>query len=465
MKVIILAGGGGTRLFPLSRTDLPKQFLNFESDKSLLGMTIERFMGMCNPADIVIVTGKKYYYQVKDELKKCGCEAAHIIDEPCARNSAPAIALGIKYCVDKLGATEEELFFVAPSDHIINPVETFRENVRESLEFASGGQIVTFGIEAGSPQTGYGYIKVGAKQSGAKLAGIAKVEKFVEKPDYETAVRYVADGSYYWNSGMFVFSLGTIQKEFEKHAPQLHKCVAEGTYEAFYEGFAEVKSISIDYAVAEKSENIGMIPLSIYWSDVGTWDSIYDYYEKDEVGNVLKADAKLVECKNSMFISEHRLVVGIGVEDIFVVDTEDVVLVLKKGESQKIKIAYEALKDRAVAHEHVSSLRPWGTYKVLSEGEGYKVKKICVLPGEKLSLQSHDKRSEHWVVISGEATVVVGGDEARVVRKNESVYVPKKTKHRLMNLGETVLEIIEVQNGTYVGEDDILRFEDVYGVR
>jgi mannose-1-phosphate guanylyltransferase/mannose-6-phosphate isomerase len=460
MKIIILAGGGGTRLFPMSRTNFPKQFLSIEEDKSLLGMTIERFLKICEPKDIVIVTGKKYYYQVEEELNKIGCTETNIVAEPCPRNTAPAIALAVKYCIDVLNTDDNEVFFVAPSDHIINPIEKFCEKVIDSLEAARAGKLVTLGINATKPETGYGYIKATTAEGKT-----FKVDRFVEKPDYNTAVEYLKQGGYYWNAGMFGFSQRTFLDELKSHAQQLFSYMTTKSYDDFMNEFVNVSSISIDYAIAEKSERIAMIPMDIYWNDVGSWDSIYDYYPKDDEGNVLKGDTKIFECKNSMIVSNNRLIVGIGLEDILVVDTDDVIMVSKRGESQKVKEIYNEIKDRNEAHDHTTCSRPWGTYQILSEDAGYKVKKICVFPGRKISLQTHQKRSEHWIVINGEATVVIGGDDARVVRKNESIYVPKQTMHRLMNFGQEILEIIEVQNGTYLGEDDIQRYDDMYTER
>ena len=458
MKLIILAGGGGTRLFPLSRTCMPKQFLKLGHADSLLTQTVKRFLPLIKPADIVVVTNKEYVHHVKNELVACGAGSAHILLEPVARNTAPAIALAARFCLAELDCLAEEVLFVTPADHIISPVDRFIQDVRLAVELASKDSIVTLGIKPDKPETGYGYI-----QAGQLLGSGYRVESFREKPDRETAEGYLADGNYYWNSGMFAFTAGCIMDEFGLYAPELFQ-LASAPYPEVMAKFDAMPNISIDYAVAEKSARVVMAPLTAYWNDIGSWDAIYDVLDKDQSGNALSGDCLPISCANTLILGRNRLIAGIGLEDILVVETDDVIVVAKRGESQKVKDVVTELKARGrrEVDEHTTMYRPWGSYTVLGEGPGYKMKKIVVSPGHKLSLQLHYHRSEHWVVIGGTAKVTIG-EHAQMVHINESVYIPPSTKHRLVNPGKLPLEIIEVQNGSYLGEDDIVRFDDVYG--
>jgi mannose-1-phosphate guanylyltransferase/mannose-6-phosphate isomerase len=458
MKLIILAGGGGTRLFPLSRTCLPKQFLKLGNSDSLLTQTVNRFLPLIKPADIVVVTNKEYMHHVKTELATCGAGAAHILLEPVARNTAPAIALAVRFCLDELNITGKEVLFVTPADHIIHPVDIFAKNVRQAVELAALNKVVTFGIKPDKPETGYGYIQAG------DCCGIGyDVASFREKPDKDTAATYLAEGNYYWNSGMFAFTAGCIMEEFSAYAPDIFQLAAAPLSEVI-DKFDAMPSISIDYAVAEKSARVVMAPLTAYWNDIGSWDAIYDVLEKDQDGNALNGDCLPIDCANTLMLGRNRLIAGIGLEDVLVVETDDVIVVAKRGESQKVKDVVNELKARGrrEVDEHTTMYRPWGSYTVLGEGPGYKMKKIVVTPGQQLSLQLHYHRSEHWIVIGGTAKVTIGEQE-QMVHVNESVYIPTSTKHRLANPGKLPLEIIEVQNGSYLGEDDIVRFDDVYG--
>jgi len=458
VKIIILAGGGGSRLFPLSRTRFPKQFLKLNGDKSLLGQTIARFMPLVKPSDMVIVTNQDYIHHVKTELAASKAQEAHILLEPLARNTAPAIAFAARYCVDRLGCGSDEVMFVTPSDHIIRPWETFTANVRQAAGMAKMHKIVTLGVQPDSPETGYGYIQAG-KPFGSGFA----VESFREKPDRATAEAYLATGSYYWNSGMFAFTIGCFMTELRAHRPDIY-ALADTSLDAMTANFAEMPNISVDYAVAEKSGQVVMLPLTAEWSDIGSWDAIYDVLDKDADGNAVKGDCIPIECSNTLMLGHSRLIAGIGLEDLLVVETDDVIVVAKKGESQKVNDLVSELKanGRVEAYEHMTAYRPWGLYTVLSSGQGYKIKKIVVNPGQVLSLQMHHHRSEHWIVIGGMAKVTIGETE-HMVHENESVFVPQKAKHRLENPGKLPLEVIEVQNGNYLGEDDIVRFEDIYG--
>ncbi|MEN6414785.1 MAG: mannose-1-phosphate guanylyltransferase/mannose-6-phosphate isomerase [Veillonellales bacterium] len=458
MKVIILAGGGGTRLFPLSRACFPKQFLQIDQGKSLLVQTVERFKLLVKAADLVIVTNQAYFHHVKTELAACGAAEAHILLEPVGRNTAPAIALAARYCLDELGAGRDEVLFVTPSDHIIKPVESFVRSVRQAAALAVRDKVVTFGIQPDKPETGYGYI-----QAGKAIEIGYEVESFKEKPDQATAEEYLAAGNYYWNSGMFAFTVGCVMEELQSYQPEIYQ-LAMAPLADVLAHFSEMPTISIDYAVAEKSRRTAIIPFAAYWNDIGSWDAIYEVLGKDEAGNALQGDCLPIDCTNSLMLGRSRLIAGIGLEDVLVVETDDVILVAKKGESQKVKDLVGELKARGrrEASEQTTMYRPWGSYTVLGEGPGYKMKKIVVNPGEQLSLQLHYHRSEHWIVIGGTAKVTVG-DRVQMVHENESIFVPQTTKHRLENPGKIPLAIIEVQNGSYLGEDDIVRFEDIYG--
>lgn len=458
MKVIILAGGGGTRLFPLSRTRFPKQFLKMNGDKSLLAQTIERFLPLVNSYDMVIVTSAEYVHHVETELMVTRAKEAHILMEPVARNTAPAIAFAARYCIEQLGCGQDEVLIVSPSDQVIQTSEIFVANMRQAVDMAKLDKIVTLGVAADSPEIGYGYIQAGKSFGSGFL-----VKSFREKPDKETAETYLANGGYYWNSGMFVFTIGRFMAELKEHQPDIYS-LADTGFDAMTENFAEMSNISIDYAVAEKSAQAMMLPLTAKWSDIGSWDAIYDVLGKDIDGNAVKGDCVPIDCSNTLMLGNSRLIAGIGLKDLLVVETDDVILVAQKGESQKVKELVSRLKanGRSEVDEHTSVFRPWGLYTVLGSGPGYKMKKIVVNPGQVLSLQMHYHRSEHWIVIGGTAKVTIGENES-MVHENEGVFVAQTTKHRIENPGLLPLEIIEVQNGSYLGEDDIVRFEDKYG--
>lgn len=458
MKVVILAGGGGTRLFPLSRKTLPKQFLSLGTDRSLLCQAVGRLQGLVRPEDVVVVTNQEQLHHVRTELSLCGAAKAQIVTEPVARNTAPAIALAVAYCQQQLGAAEDEVIFVCPADHIIRPPEAFQQLLREGAKAARLGHLVTFGIRPDKAETGYGYI-----QAGAACDGGYRVESFKEKPDAATAAAYLAAGNYYWNSGMYAFTVGTMRRELARHQEDI-AALLELDYARLQQQFGAMPDISIDYAVAERSDRVLTIPFGGYWNDIGSWDAIYDVLPKDGEGNALAGDCLALDCKNSLLLGRSRLIAGIGLEDVLVVETDDVLLVARKGESQKVKDLVGELKSlgRKEAEEHTTVYRPWGSYTVLGEGPGYKMKRIVVNPGGCLSLQLHYHRSEHWIVIGGTARVTVDGEE-RMVHENESIFVPQSTRHRLENPGRIPLAIIEVQNGSYLGEDDIVRFDDIYG--
>ena len=461
MKVIILAGGSGTRLFPMSRKCFPKQFLKIAGKKSLLAQTIDRFMGKVEVKDIVIVTNKDYKFYVQDILKEEKVEQISILLEPIGRNTLPAIALAIQYCQEKLGAKDNEVIFVAPSDHIVEPKAQFLKLIDEAEKIAQSGRIVTLGVVPDKPEIGYGYIRAGEKLP----IGGYKISSFKEKPSKEVAASYLKAGNYYWNAGMFVFSIKTIWNEINEFKPEIIEITSDG-YNQTIQKFTNMPNISIDYAIAEQSDKIAVLPMDIYWNDIGSWDALSETMETDVSDNAVSGDVELMDCENTMAISNNRMVVGIGLKDTTIVETTDVILVTKKGDSQKVKKVFEKLQlaDRKETLENLTMIKPWGNYTIISEGDGFKVKKVVVKPGGKLSLQLHHKRSEHWTIVEGEATVTIGNIK-QVIKPNESTYIPIGIKHRLENLTNKELVFVEVQVGQYLGEDDIERFDDMYGRR
>lgn len=483
MKAIILAGGSGSRLWPLSRTNYPKQFLKINSVEktggcafdsgSLIQQTVSRLLKAVPPQDVLIISNREYKFHVKTDVEAISEEiCGNMLLEPVKRNTAPALALAVKYCSERLGCPAEEVIFVSPSDHVIVPEAKFIQYLRRAEKIAAEGFLVTFGIKPVYPETGYGYIRAAdrtkripvPKEGDFEIEDVFfPIESFTEKPDQETAQRYLKQGGYFWNSGMFAFTIQAFEEELGKHAPEIHELYTSG-YENMLSGFESMPDISIDYAVMEKSERVVTMPLDLYWNDVGSWDSIFDLFPKDSAGNVTIGDVICSETSGSLIMSDKRLIAAVGLENLLVVETDDAILITKRGEAQRVKKIVETLNasSRKEASEHTTTYRPWGNYTVLEDGERYKIKRIVINRGEKLSLQMHHHRSEHWVVIKGTAMVTIG-DKTKYVHENESVYIPKSTLHRLENPGKVPLEIIEVQNGEYVKEDDIVRVEDLYG--
>ena len=454
MKIIILAGGGGTRLFPLSRDCYPKQFLHVIGDKSLLAQTIERFLGLVEAKDIIIVTNERYIFQVQAELKTINAQEAHIITEPMGKNTAPAIALAQSYCQDVLQCDDDEILFVSPSDHLIKPIDAFQDLIRNAQDVVKDN-IVTLGIKPTKPEIGYGYIEAEKNNNLAK-----KVISFKEKPDLVTAKEYIASGNYYWNGGMFMFSIATMQAELTKYMPAIIDITKNG-YQYTVDNFVNMLDISIDYAVAEKSQKMMMIPMeNIYWNDIGSFDAIAEVLS-DKDKNVFKGDILAENCTDTMIIGDNRLIAGIDLENLMIIDTPDALLVAKKGESQKVKNIVNKLKQnkRKEAKENVTMYRSWGKYTLLTESEGYRVRKIEMDPGASLTMQMHYHRSEHWTVISGTGKTIIN-DRESIFTENQSTYIPMGVKHKLSNPGKIPLIIIEVQSGKYINEDDIVILED-----
>lgn len=453
MKIIILAGGGGTRLFPLSRDCYPKQFLHVIDNKSLLAQTIERFLGLVEAKDIIIVTNERYIFHVQAELKTINAQEAHIITEPMGKNTAPAIALAQSYCQDILQCDNNEILFVSPSDHLIKPIDAFQDLIKNAQDVAKDN-IVTLGIKPTKPEIGYGYIEAEKNNNLAK-----KVISFKEKPDLATAKEYIASGNYYWNGGMFMFSIATMQAELTKYMPAIIDITQNG-YQYTIDNFANMPDISIDYAVAEKSQKMMMIPMeNVYWNDIGSFDAIAEVLS-DKDKNVFKGDILAENCTDTMIIGDNRLIAGIDLENLMIIDTPDALLVAKKGESQKVKNIVNKLKQskRKEAKENVTMYRSWGKYTLLTESEGYRVRKIEVDPGASLTMQMHYHRSEHWTVISGTGKTIIN-DRESIFTENQSTYIPMGVKHKLSNPGKIPLIIIEVQSGKYISEDDIVVFE------
>lgn len=473
LHAVILAGGGGTRLWPLSRTQFPKQFLSLLGEQTLLQQTVLRLGTMVSPQRMWIVTGKDHQLMVQTQwaaLPGMVARAAHVLTEPMGRNTAAAIGLAATHIQHSDPAA---VMIVLPADHWIERHSTFVSLLQEAAVLAEHDFLVTLGIVPDRPETGYGYIKRGsvlAQQPGQTAA--YQVERFVEKPSLPVAQEYVASGLYYWNAGIFLWRAATILQEIATYMPALHAGLQElarnldktNTDDALATIYQRLESVSIDYGVLEKSSRLVVVPADIGWSDLGEWTTIHRLSPQDERGNTLRGEIVALENENSFVYSSRRPVAAIGLKNMVVVDTEDALLVCPQDRVQEVKTVVQRLQTQGaeVAHTPHTVQRPWGTYTVLEESENFKVKRIVVVPGASLSLQMHHQRSEHWVVVRGVAQVV-NGEQELVLQTNQSTYIPQETKHRLANPGTEPLEIIEVQTGSYLGEDDIVRFADIYG--
>ncbi|GAA3912770.1 mannose-1-phosphate guanylyltransferase/mannose-6-phosphate isomerase [Litoribacillus peritrichatus] len=473
---VIMAGGSGTRMWPLSRSQYPKQFLTLCDSFSMIQSTVERLTGLeafgINSDNSVVICNNDHRFIVAEQLRRIDKPAGSIILEPVGRNTAPAIALA---ALNALNQGNDPVLLVLAADHVIQDKDVFHQSVKHALSYAEENQLVTFGIEATAPETGYGYIQRGSEVSleGDDDCLGYSVARFVEKPDQKTAEEYLASGEYYWNSGMFMFKASRYLEELKLHRPDIleacEQSLAGSSIDLDFlrlddEAFAKCPDESIDYAVMEKTDQAVVVPMAAGWSDVGSWSSLWDVEKKNADGNVLKGDVISQSTGNSYVHSESRLVATVGVDDLVIVETKDAVLVAHKDSVQDIKSVVSTLKKegRSEWQSNREVYRPWGVYDSIDHGTRHQVKHITVKPGAKLSVQMHYHRAEHWVVVSGTAKVTVG-EETFLVSENESTYIPIGIVHALENPGSIPLELIEVQSGSYLGEDDIVRFEDRYG--
>ncbi len=471
VTAVILAGGSGSRLWPLSRQKIPKQFLCLEGEDNMLAATVKRMNKFCAPADVVVVSSSEH---AKGEAYHT-LEPYQLICEPIGRNTAPAIALAALYLQHQAG--DDAIMVVLPADHVIQNVPAFHTVLQQAIAAAAEDHLVAFGIQPTHPETGFGYIQAASGVNNNVPENSFAVAGFTEKPDLATAETYLSAGNYYWNSGMFVWKAGVILAAIQKYLPavasvltqiQVATDAGQDFQAAVEEYFAQMPSISIDYGVLEKitaeANKLVVIPCDMAWNDVGSWDALHDISAKDAANNVISGNVLALDCKNSLFRSEGRLVAAVGMEDICLIETPDAILLTKRGDTQRVKEIVEELQQRD-APERLLNLtvqRPWGSYTIIEQQAGFKIKRIEVFPGAALSLQSHQHRSEHWVVVSGTATVTCA-DKTILVTKNQSTYIPIGERHRLQNCGKIPVQLVEVQVGDYLEEDDIERFDDVYG--
>lgn len=460
---VILAGGSGTRLWPLSRETWPKQLLSLIGNHTLLQETVRRTSPIVPPENQMIVTNREYLLQIQAQVKEIYPEGgSRTMAEPFSRNTAPAIFLAARHAQATGG--KDAVLLVLPSDHLISGEKDYCSDLQIAINEASKGALLTFGISPTSPETGFGYIEVEKK---FKASGVYPVKRFVEKPDLEKAKSFCSSGKFLWNSGMFAFHVETLFNEAKSHCPELYRLFQKldaNHWDKVTQVFEQSPSISIDYAIMEKTKKAFVIPGSFGWSDVGSWQKLFEVSDKDESGNVILGDHIALETTNSLIIGRQRTIATLGLKDMAVIDTPDALLVCPLEESQKVKDVVARLKrdKRKEYSEHVTVHRPWGSYTVLEEGPRYKMKRIVVKPGKRLSLQRHAHRSEHWVVVSGTAGIGDGTKDV-FLAENQSTFIPPTQMHRLSNPGRIPLQIIEIQVGSYLEEDDIERFDDDFG--
>ncbi len=465
---VILSGGSGTRLWPVSRSLNPKQFLDFFGENSLFQKAALRVRNSADFSKAIVICNNEHRFTAAEELQKISLKAQSIILEPIGRNTAPAIAIA---AFDAVKNNSDTLILVMPSDHIIDDEKTFISNVKNAAKAANEGYLVTFGVVPNKPETGYGYIKKNAELE--NFLEVFSVEKFVEKPDFLTAQKFLESGEYLWNSGIFLFKASTYLQALQKLQNDIFINCQEAYSNASRDldfirldekSFANCANISVDYAVMEKSDKVAVAPISVGWSDVGSWQAVSEISPKNADENSLIGDVSTIRTTGCYINSRNILTAAIGVENLIIIALKDVVLVANKSDSQAVKEMFEILKkqNREECNSHTKVLRPWGSFETIDLGARFKVKKISVKPKSALSLQMHNKRAEHWVVVKGKAHVTCG-DKEFVMEEDQSTYIPIGQKHRLENKEETMLELIEVQTGNYLGEDDIIRFQDIYG--
>ena len=468
---VILSGGAGSRLWPLSRENHPKQLIRLLGDSTLLQATVQRLAALKCVNGPIVVCNDEHRFVVAQQLGAVDVVPSAIILEPVGRNTAPAIAAAAFEALAQSGEGESPILLVLPADHVIRAEAPFVGAVRSAVREACGGKLVTFGVVPVRPETGYGYIKAGLPS--ATENGARSIDGFVEKPDFDRAAAWVEDGNYFWNSGMFVFGALEYLRELGVHAASVRDAVKAAHQQAtkdlgfirlHAESFAGAPVVSVDHAIMEHTSNAVVLPLDAGWSDIGSWMGLSELLEQDKEGNTTRGDVVLEASRDTSVFAEDRMVAAVGMKDCVIVDTADAVLVADKSAVQDVRNVVERLKgegrDECKVHRKV--YRPWGCYDVVHNSEGFKIKLIAVNPGQRLSLQMHQHRAEHWIVVRGTARVT-RGDETFIVAENQSTYIPPRVKHRLENPGTLPLELVEVQSGPYLGEDDIVRFEDVYG--
>ncbi|ARU32521.1 mannose-1-phosphate guanylyltransferase/mannose-6-phosphate isomerase [Sulfuriferula sp. AH1] len=464
---VILSGGSGTRLWPLSRAALPKQLLPLLTEQTLFQETVKRIVDLPNTAAPLIICNQEHRFMIAEQLRAMDVRPNAIVLEPTGRNTAPAIAIAALSIQQQ---DPDALMLVLPADHLIGDVAAFHLAVAHAAQIAALGYLATFGIVAKTPDTGFGYIRQGDALPGHTHG--YQVREFVEKPDLATAGQYVASGEYYWNSGMFLFKVNDIIEELRRLRPDILDACSTALDQAKNDldfirldptAFTACPSESIDYAVMERTDKAAVVPADIQWNDIGAWNSIWEVSEKDAANNVIRGDVIIEDANHNLIRAESRLVVALGVENLMIIETADAILIAPRDRAQDVKLIVDKLKEQSrsehLYHERV--YRPWGWYEGIDAGSRFQVKRIMVKPGAKLSLQMHHHRAEHWVVVSGTA-MVVRGEEEIMLCENQSTYIPLGSKHRLENPGKVPLHLIEVQSGTYLGEDDIVRYEDIY---
>jgi mannose-1-phosphate guanylyltransferase/mannose-6-phosphate isomerase len=488
---VILSGGSGTRLWPLSRKQYPKQYLPLAGELTMLQATIQRLVGVENIADPIIVCNIEHRFLVAEQLHKIGVENPVILLEPIGKNTAPAIAAAAHYVIENYPDNEKVVgnkislagkctnyqLLVLSADHVIQEIHAFHQAIKVASKQADEGKLVTFGVPPTQPHTGYGYMKIDtpftSMDGGLDRIDAVRIEKFKEKPSQKIAEQYIKDGCYLWNSGMFLFQAKQLVKELSIYAQDIVKAtqlsIKHATKDLDFirldkKSFSSIPNVSIDYALMEKTKKAVVVRLDAGWNDIGSWTALYEVGISDDNKNVVKGDVHIIDSTNSYIHADHHMIAAIGIDNLIIVDTADATLITTKEKAQEVKSIVDYLQqhNRCEDQLHRKVYRPWGWYDSIDKGNRFQVKRICVSPGARLSLQKHFHRAEHWVVVSGVAKIT-NGDKVEELRENQSTYIPVGTVHRLENPSKLPLEMIEVQSGSYLGEDDIERFEDSYG--